>query len=393
LNAVGDLSGMLGDDWDSRLNEQTALARFGEFALKSDDLDAILHEACRLVGDALGTHLAKVVELQPDGRTMLVRAGVGWTPGIVGRTTINVGTRTPEHHALETGEPVISPDIRADQFDIPQFIKENGVEALAVVSIVGADGRPAYGVLQIDSRTPRAFTDADVQFLRSYANLLASAVERLRIVRELRDRAEEKDRLLRELQHRVKNNLQTVMNLVTLRVRRARTPEVAQELRAIGDGIEALRLVHDKIYSANAGMDRTCLGTYLGELAASLLRFHGKEVSTKVKLVADVERLEVHPDCAVPLGLVTSEFVTNSLKYAFGNGCGVIGVRVERTEPEMARVTFWDDGGGLPVDYSGGTGLRLIEGLVQQVKGTPTWDRTQGTKLVITMPVPSRFGS
>ena len=33
------------------LNQQAALARFGEFALKSDDLDAILHQACRLVGE------------------------------------------------------------------------------------------------------------------------------------------------------------------------------------------------------------------------------------------------------------------------------------------------------------------------------------------------------
>jgi len=310
-----------------------------------------------------------------------------------GGITINVGMRTPENHALETGEPVISPDIRADQFDIPDFIKENGVEALVVVSIVGVGGKPAYGVLQVDSRTPRAFTDADILFLRGYANLLASAVERLRIVQELRDRAEEKERLLRELQHRVKNNLQTVMNLVSLRARRARTAEAASELRAIGDGIEALRLVHDKIYSANDGIDRTCLGTYLGELAASLLRFHGTDVSTKVRLVADVERLEVHPDCAVPLGLVTSEFVTTSLKYAFGSGRGVIGVRVERTEPEMACVTLWDDGRGLPVDRSGGTGLKLIEGLVRQVGGTPRWDRTQGTKLVITVPVPSGFSS
>jgi two-component sensor histidine kinase len=389
-----DLSAVMNDNQDIQLNQQTVLARFGEFALKCDDLDAILHEACRLVGDALGTQLAKVVELQPDRRTMLVRAGVGWKPGVVGQVTTTLGMLTPESHALETGEPVISPDISAeDRLEYPDFIIKHGVQALATVLIVGTGDKPAFGVLQVDSRAPRAFTNADIQFLRSYANLLASAVERLRIHQELRDRAEEKERLLRELQHRVKNNLQTVMNLVSLRVRRARTSEAAQELRAVGDGIEALRLVHDKIYSANAGMDRTCLGTYLGELTASLLRFHGKDVSTKVRLVADVERLEVHPDCAVPLGLVTSEFVTNSLKYAFGNGRGVIGVRVERAEPETACVTLWDDGRGLPVDHSGGTGLSLIEGLVQQVKGTSQWDRTQGTRLVITVPVPSGFSS
>jgi two-component sensor histidine kinase len=382
------------DNQDSRLNQQIVLARFGEFALKCDDLDPILHEACRLVGDALGTQLAKVVELQPGGRTMLVRAGVGWKPGVVGQATTTLGMRTAESHALETGEPVISPDIGAeDRFEYPDFIRDNGVQALVTVLIVGTGDKPAYGVLQVDSRTPRAFTEADIQFLRGYANLLASAVERLRIVQELRDRAEEKERLLRELQHRVKNNLQTVMNLVSLRVRRARMPEVAQELRAVGDGIEALRLVHDKIYSANDGVDRTCLGTYLGELAASLLRFHGTDVSKTVRLIADIERIEVHPDCAVPLGLVTSEFITNSLKYAFGNGRGVIGVRVERSEPELARVILWDDGRGLPADRSGGTGLRLIDGLVRQVGGTPQWSPTPGTKLVITIPVPSGLHS
>lgn len=391
---MDDLTGTPGDNRGNPLNQQTVLARFGELALKCDDLDTILHEACRLVGDALDTHLAKVVELQPDGRTMLVRAGVGWKPGVVGHVTTKLEAGSPESYALETGEPVISPDIDAeDRFEYPDFIIDHDVKALVTVLIVGAADKPAYGVLEVDSCATRAFSDADIQFLRSYANLLASSVERLRIMRELRDRADEKERLLRELQHRVKNNLQTVMNLVALRVRRARTPEATQALRAVGDGIEALRLVHDKIYSANDGVDRTCLGTYLGELAASLLRFHGKEVAAKVRLVADVERLEVHPDFAVPLGLVTSEFITNSLKYAFGNGRGVIGLQVERTEPELARVILWDDGRGLPEDRSGGTGLKLIEGLVRQVGGTPQWDHTQGTKLVITVPVPAGFGS
>lgn len=52
------------------LRHQTTLARFGELALRSNDLDEILTEACRLAGEALGTDLAKVVELQEDGKTL-----------------------------------------------------------------------------------------------------------------------------------------------------------------------------------------------------------------------------------------------------------------------------------------------------------------------------------
>ncbi len=51
------------------LRQQDILARFGELAIRSDDLGEILHEACVLVGEALGTDLAKVMELQEDGIT------------------------------------------------------------------------------------------------------------------------------------------------------------------------------------------------------------------------------------------------------------------------------------------------------------------------------------
>ena len=80
-------------EWDQHrgvLRQQTILARFGELALRSENLDEILTEACRLVGDALGTDLAKVMELQPGGETLLVRAGVGWKPGVVGEVTVEV---------------------------------------------------------------------------------------------------------------------------------------------------------------------------------------------------------------------------------------------------------------------------------------------------------------
>ena len=168
-------------DYLGLLRQQTTLARFGELALRSDDLGEILTEACRLAGEALGTDLAKVVELQKDGKTLVVRAGVGWKPGVVGVATITAEYDTSEGHALRTGEPMISPDIATEtRFKYSQFLIDNGVRAVANVLIIGGQGRPPFGILQIDSRVPRQFTESDTLFLRSYANLLAGAVDRLR---------------------------------------------------------------------------------------------------------------------------------------------------------------------------------------------------------------------
>ncbi|MDN3566796.1 PAS domain S-box protein [Paeniroseomonas aquatica] len=171
------------------LRQQTVLARFGEFAIKSDDLDGILTEACSLIGGALGTDLAKVMELREDGETLFVRAGVGWKPGVVGEATVKASDHTSEGHALKTGRPMISPDIAEERrFSYPPFLTENGVKAVANVPIIGKEGEPPFGILQIDSREPRRFTDADTAFLRTYANLISAAMDRLRATEDLRDR-------------------------------------------------------------------------------------------------------------------------------------------------------------------------------------------------------------
>ena len=170
-----------------QLRQQTALARFGELALRSDDLDEILNTACALIGEALGTDLAKVMELQDDGRSLFVRAGVGWKPGVVGVVTLDATGDSSERHALKTGEPMVSPDIALEtRFKYPPFLTDNGVKAVANVVIIGGKDRSPYGVLQIDSRTPRRFTDDDTAFLRGYANLLAATVDRLRVIGEVR---------------------------------------------------------------------------------------------------------------------------------------------------------------------------------------------------------------
>ena len=181
------------------LRQQTSLARFGELALRSGDLDEILTEACRLVGEGLGTDLAKVVELQEGGKTLLVRAGVGWKPGVIGVATIQVADNTSEGVALRTGEPMISPDIAEEtRFQYPSFLTENGVRAVVNVVIIGGEDKPPFGILQVDSRKPRQFSESDIAFLTSYANLLAGAVDRLRFRIALEETVADRTRELTE---------------------------------------------------------------------------------------------------------------------------------------------------------------------------------------------------
>lgn len=179
------------------LRQQRTLASFGALALKSDDLDEILTEACRLVGEALGTDLAKVVELKEDGKTLLVRAGVGWKPGVIGVATIEVADNTSEGVALKTGEPMISPDIVTEtRFNYPPFLTENGVRAVVNVVIIGGKDKPPFGILQVDSRKPREFSERDIAFLTGYANLLAGAVDRLHVRLALEETVAERTREL-----------------------------------------------------------------------------------------------------------------------------------------------------------------------------------------------------
>jgi GAF domain-containing protein len=109
------------------LKRLQVLADFGDFTLKSDNLDEILTEACRLVGDALGTGRAKVLEIEKETKSLLLRAGVGWAPGIVGHLRLPMAEHSSETFAIEAAEPVVSQDInKEDRFEFADFLKEAG---------------------------------------------------------------------------------------------------------------------------------------------------------------------------------------------------------------------------------------------------------------------------
>ena len=234
------------------LARQKALADFGEFALRSDDLDDVLHEACKIVAGTLATDFAKVLEIEPDSQELLVRAGVGWRPGIVGRQRIPMGVRSSEAYSIEIAAPIITKDIRREpRFDVPPFMEEHGAIALVNVPIFLPGGNP-YGLLQVDSRKARDFGEDDIEFLRTYATILGPVIDRLHKLHSLEQALQTNTQLLRELQHRVTNHLSIITSLVQLRARQVQSEEVRKELKAVGERIETLRLLNDLLHQSGS---------------------------------------------------------------------------------------------------------------------------------------------
>ena len=166
---------------ETLLRQRKVLAKFGELALASDDLEQILDEACRLVGDALETNLAKFMLLEEDGITFFVRNGVGWAPDVVGKVRVQACEGSPEIFSLNTNAPVISTDVATEtRFRYHDFQKNNGVKAFVNVLVHGANGNRPFGIFEVDSRNPRQFTESDIDFLRGYSNLLGAALKRFK---------------------------------------------------------------------------------------------------------------------------------------------------------------------------------------------------------------------
>ncbi len=173
----------------TRARQQAAVAQLGRIALASADVDGLMQRAVSLVANTLEVEYCKVLELLPGGDVLLLRAGVGWREGLVGKDTVDAGTDSQAGFALLSGEPVIVEDLRSEQrFGGPPLLRDHGVTSGMSTTIQGQE-RP-YGVLGAHTRERRVFTQDDVNFLQAVANVLAAAIERKRAEEALQESEE-----------------------------------------------------------------------------------------------------------------------------------------------------------------------------------------------------------
>jgi two-component sensor histidine kinase len=365
------------------LQQRAELVDFGLRAAEGADLVRLLHDAAEQTARSLEVKYVKVLEYLPVQQCFLVRAGVGWDSGVVGRATIGADSESPAGYALQTGQPVIANDLdREQRFKIPELLRAHGVKSAVNVIIRGK--QHAFGVLEADSRAPRIWTADDVKFLQAYANILSLAIDQARLVDQNALLAAEKDILLRELQHRVMNNNQQLIGLINLQLGSVANPEAREHLQKVAQRIMALTSVNQQL-RGGARPDLIDVGQYLLGLIGNLLDFQA-EAAAAVRLETEVAQIEIATERAQALGLIVNEFLTNSFKYAFRGRGGTFSVTLTYAGGE-AQLVLGDDGPGMPQEVESGLGMKLIDLLCRQIEAEAGWQAGTGARLNLRFPI------
>lgn len=372
-----------------RLRQQRLLADYGNFALRIHATQALLQEATRVCAQGMNSRLCKILEYLPDSGEFIVRAGVGWKPGVVGRARLGAESESPAGYAFQTGNPVISNHLSAEsRFRTPAILVDHDVKRAINVLIQGDSQR--FGVLEIDSPDEGRFSEADLAFMQGFANLVGVAIERQQVETawratevRLHEAIAHQEVLTREISHRVKNSLSIVAGLLNMQGRMSRDPQVQRALADAQTRVHTVAQVHDRLWRQHEA--RTIdLAEFLDELCEQLQA----SAAPGQTLAGAFEPVTVATDQAVPLGLLVNELVTNAFKYAYPDESGEVHVTVRTTEPGRLQLTVTDRGQGLPPDFdaeqSRSLGMKLIASLSRQLGGHPQWqDAGPGTRFTL----------
>jgi len=155
--------------------EHEALARLSQLALREHQLRTLIDEIVATIIETLDLELGGVSTLRADEDVLDVLVAVA-PPNAP--SVLPGGKGTQAGYALQTGEPVVSEDLRNEtRFDAGPLLS---LGMLSGVSAIIEGHERAYGILSAHTGSPRRFSRDDVNFLVAVANVLSAAVERNR---------------------------------------------------------------------------------------------------------------------------------------------------------------------------------------------------------------------
>ncbi len=332
---------------DQALNEEEALA--GALSRVRDVLDL----------ESGGIYLVDV----QTGQLALV-ATQGNPAPISPDDTVLAAVEHPCGGTALTGKPQQMGEESSDSLPVGQW-RSPSVQACAAVPLPAKER--TLGMLHVTGRRAGEFSESDMAVLRAIGAQIGVAVENMRLREEAR-RADALSTLIQEMHHRIKNNLQTVADLLSLEMSASPSPAARKSLRDSIGRIKSIAAVHELL-----SLEQLRL-TDITELARQVCDISLKHLvrpDQRVKAEIDGPAIYLPSKQATALALVMNELIANALEHAFSLN-GQEGRLTIATAQDGAQVTVTiaDNGRGLSSDFDlaarRGLGLQIVQTLVEK---------------------------
>lgn len=267
-----------------------------------------------------------------------------------------------------------------------------------VIYVTGSeDSRIAVAALKAGA-VDYVWKDVQGHFRDLLAEAIATALEKERLRRE-KERAEQEVReardravlMLREVNHRVANSLALVAAFTRMQASTTENAAARDALQEIQGRIAAIAGIHRRLYTSN-DVRFVEIKDYLVSLVEELqtsMQAAGRVHSIHLQ----AEPIQIATDKAVSLGVIVTELVTNSYKYAYPEGViGDIRIKIGRRNAESVLLTVEDDGIGpesKPTSRgSTGIGTKVIQAMAANLRSTVDVDPGhKGTRVSLDFPL------
>ncbi|WP_295718000.1 histidine kinase dimerization/phosphoacceptor domain -containing protein [Mucilaginibacter sp.] len=193
----------------------------------------------------------------------------------------------------------------------------------------------------------------------------------------------EKEWLIKEVHHRVKNNLQTIINLLESQAAYLEN-DALRAIETSQNRIYAMSLIHQKLYQVEHIQTINMAG-YIPELILYLK--DSFDNSERIDFHLEIDSLNLDASIAIPIALIINEALTNAIKYAFPDDQpGEIAISLHE-QGETLKLVLADNGIGMDKGAieanTSSLGLQLINGLTKEIHGDISIESSPGVKITI----------
>ena len=194
--------------------------------------------------------------------------------------------------------------------------------------------------------------------------------------------------LFKEMHHRIKNNLQTVISILSWQQSLVNDDEVINQFQDAITRIQAVSLLHHKLYRHKSDTREINFLEYIKSLSKDLFMAYG--IHNEVKLSLAIDPISLWFDDCVSIGLILNELISNSIKHAFTNTSeNYLSISLSNNSSSIILVVK-DNGPGFknPLKLQGSEtlGTELVQALAEKLKASIFFTNDQGAKVTLKVP-------